>query len=166
MVIAVELDACFRGAYEGSQPGVPGFLYWRKFCAESAEIVRPGEAIDSVGGSSSLAADTKEAFNALFPDESFVQGARSFPSRVPLFADEPEVAENKAAWKVLEEFSRPFMLAFADDDPVTASMAQPFLDSMPGCQGVEHRTIGPAGHFLQQDQPAQCVQAIVDIAGP
>ena len=165
VVKAVDLDACFRGTYEGGPPGVPGFLYWRKYCAESAEILRPGEAIDGVGGASSLADDEREAFNAPFPDESYAQGARRFPSLVPLFADEPEVAENKAAWNVLKEFNKPVMLAFADDDPVTASMAQPFLDSVPGCQGVEHRTIAPAGHFPQQDQPAQCVQAILDITG-
>ena len=163
VVKAVDLDACFRGTYEGGPPGVPGFLYWRKFCAEGAEILRPGDAIDCIGEASSLADDEKEAFNAPYPDESYAQGARRFPSLVPLFADEPEVAENKVAWRVLKEFNKPFMLAFADDDPVTASMAQPFLDSVPGCQGVEHRTIAPAGHFLQQDQPEQCVQAILDL---
>ena len=36
---------------------------------------------------------------------------------------------------------------------------------VPGCEGVEHRTIAPAGHFVQQDQPEQCVQAILDITG-
>ena len=78
---------------------------------------------------------------------------------------EPEVAENRAAWEVLKRFEKPFMCAFADDDPVTAGGDKPFLEKVPGCQGIEHRTISPAGHFLQQDQPEQCVQAILDITG-
>ena len=42
---ASELEACFRGTFEGGPPGVPGFLYWRKFCAEGSDILRPGEVI-------------------------------------------------------------------------------------------------------------------------
>ena len=57
------------------------------------------------------------------------------------------------------------MLAFADNDPVTAGADKEFLENVPGCQGVAHRTIENAGHFLQQDQPEQCVQAILDITG-
>jgi haloalkane dehalogenase len=100
---------------------------------------------------------------APYPDESYLAGARRFPSLAPLFADDTEVAENRAAWEVLKQFDKSFMCAFADDDPVTAGGNKPFLEQIPGCQGVEHRTIDPAGHFLQQDQPEQCVQAILDI---
>lgn len=127
--------------------------------------MRPGDAIDHIGSASSLTDGEKEAYNAPFPDASYLAGARRFPSLVPLFADDPEVAENKAAWDVLKQFDKPFMCAFADDDPVTAGGDKPFLEQVPGCQGVAHRTISPAGHFLQQDQPGQCVQAILDITG-
>jgi haloalkane dehalogenase len=84
---------------------------------------------------------------------------------VPLFHDEPEVEENEAAWDVLRQFDKPFMLAFADNDPVTAGGDKKFLAEVPGCQGVAHRTIENASHFLQQDQPQQCVQAILDVTG-
>jgi haloalkane dehalogenase len=105
------------------------------------------------------------AYSAPFPDQSYMAGTRRFPSLVPVFYDEPEVAENREAWEVLKRFEKPFMCAFADDDPVTAGGDKPFLEKVPGCQGIEHRTISPAGHFLQQDQPEQCVQAILDITG-
>ncbi|MCL4104229.1 UNVERIFIED_CONTAM: hypothetical protein GTU68_035091 [Idotea baltica] len=144
---------------------VPPFLYWRKFCAESPEILRPGDPIDLIGSATALTEGEKAAFNAPYPDESYVAGARRFPSLVPVFSDEPEVAENKAAWEVLKLFDKPFLCAFADDDPVTAGGDQTFLDKVPGCKGLDHRTIGPAGHFVQQDQPEQCVKAILDITG-
>ena len=154
------------GARFSDRTGFPGMLYWRKFCAEGPEILRPGHAvIDRVGSKNEISDAVKAAFNAPFPDESYIAGARQFPSLVPIFADEPEVEENKAAWEVLKQFDKPFMCAFSDDDPVTAGGDKAFLDAVPGCEGVAHRTIGPAGHFLQQDQPGQCVQAILDITG-
>ena len=160
VVRADELDGRFRDA-----SGIPGIFYWRKFCAESDEILRPGDHLHRIGGGRTLTDAEQAAFNAPFPDESYIAGARIFPSLLPLLPDEPEVAENRAAWQVLRTFDKPFLLAFADDDPVTANMARPFLDQVPGCAGMDHRTIAPAGHFLQQDQPQQCVQAVLDITG-
>jgi haloalkane dehalogenase len=141
--------------------GIPGFLYWRKFCAESANF-DIGHLMGAVSGSPT-SPDVEQAYRAPFPDQGYMAGARRFPSLVPLFHDEPEVEENKAAWEVLYKFDKPFMCAFSDNDPVTAGGDKPFLEKVPGCQGVDHRTISPAGHFLQQDQPGQCVQAILDI---
>ena len=89
-------------------------------------------------------------------------GARRFPSLVPVFHDEPGVEDNKAAWEVLREFNKPFLLAFADNDPVTAGADKKFLEEVPGCRGMPHRTIENAGHFVQQDQPEACVRAILD----
>ena len=161
VVPASELEERFRDT-----SGIPGIFYWRKFCAESPEILRPGHAvIDGVSHGRVFSEEEKAAFNAPFPDESYIAGARRFPSLIPLFEDEPEVAENRAAWEALKQFDKPFMCAFSDDDPVTAGADKAFRDSVPGCQGVEHRTITEAGHFLQHEQPAQCVQAILDITG-
>ena len=82
-----------------------------------------------------------------------------------MFHDEPEVEENKAAWNVLAGFDKPFLLAFADGDPVTAGGDKPFIERVPGCQGMAHRTIENAGHFVQQEQPEACVRAILDVKG-
>ena len=143
--------------------GVPGFLYWRKYAAQSpdfsiADVMR-------VTSKQGLAEHELAAYEAPFPDQSYMAGARQFPMLVPIFMNEPEVEENKAAWRVLRQFDKPFMTAFSDNDPVTAGGDKKFLEQVPGCKGVGHRTITDAGHFLQQDQPEQCVQAILDITG-
>lgn len=158
VVPAVELDARFRDT-----DGIPGFLYWRKFCAEGTEIEKPSCVMASVGSATKLSEAELAAYDAPFPDASYVAGARRFPSLVPFFMDDPEVPANRAAWEVLSQFDKPFLLAFADDDPVTSAMEAAFREKVAGCEGMEHRTIGPAGHFLQQDQPEQCVQAILDV---
>ena len=143
--------------------GIPGFLYWRKFCAETPEL-DVGRLVE-LTSTTALLADEIAAYGAPFPDQTYVAGARRFPSLVPVFYDELEVEENKSAWEVLRRFDKPFMLAFSDQDPVTAGGDKVFLEQVPGCQGVAHRTIEGAGHFLQQDAPQQCVQAILDISG-
>ncbi|MEZ5573870.1 MAG: haloalkane dehalogenase [Halioglobus sp.] len=158
VVKAQELGARFLDT-----TGIPGFLYWRKFCAESPQ--RDIGVLMTEGLAMPFSPASAAAYRAPFPDDSYLAGARQFPSLVPLFHDEPGVEENRAAWKVLRQFDKPFMLAFSDNDPVTAGGDQKFLQEVPGCRGVAHRTIKNAGHFLQQDQPAQCVRAILDITG-
>ncbi|MGK0374543.1 MAG: haloalkane dehalogenase [Arenicella sp.] len=158
VVKAEELGAKFKVKW-----GIPGFLYWRKYAAESvdfsiADVMR-------VTAKNALSAEVLAAYEAPFPDQSYMAGARQFPMLVPIFANEPEVEENKAAWRVLRKFNKPFMTAFSDNDPVTAGGDKQFLEQVPGCKGIEHRTITDAGHFLQQDQPEKCVKAIVDITG-
>ena len=158
VVKAEELGERFRDT-----SGIPGFLYWRKFCAESPDF-EVGHLMGLMG-KASASEQVQVAYGSPFPDQSYMAGARQFPSLVPVFHDETEVKENEAAWDVLREFDKPFMLAFSDNDPVTAGGDQKFLAEVPGCEGVAHRTIENAGHFLQQDAPEQCVQAILDITG-
>ena len=158
VIDAHELPARFKRIFPA-----PGFLYWRKYCAQN-----PNFAIGDVMSMSSrqpLPAAELDAYEAPFPDQSYMSGPRKFPSLVPLFESEAEVPENKAAWKVLRQFNKPFMCAFSDKDPVTAGGDKKFLDQVPGCNGVAHRTIENAGHFVQQERPEQCVQAILDVTG-
>ena len=158
VVRAEELGARFRDT-----SAIPGFLYWRKFCAESPAL-EIGQLMQ-VSATKPLTSAEVTAYSAPFPDQSYMAGARRFPSLVPVFHDEPEVEENKVAWAVLRQFNKPFMTAFADNDPVTAGAEQKFQQEVPGARGISHRTIANAGHFVQQEQPAQCVQAILDITG-
>ena len=158
VVKAQELGDRFRDT-----SGIPGFLYWRKFCAESPDL-EIGSLMSTVSAGL-MDERAQAAYAAPFPDQRYMAGARRFPSLVPVFHDEPEVEENLAAWDVLCKFDKPFMLAFSDNDPVTVGGDKKFMEKVPGANGIRHRTIENAGHFLQQDAPQQCVQAILDITG-
>lgn len=157
VVEAEELGARFV-----DRSGIPGFMYWRKFCAENPRFT-PGALMQSFGHP--IADAEAAAFDAPYPDAAFMAGARRFPSLVPLFHDEPQAAENRQAFATLCEFDKPFMCAFADQDPVTAGADKPFIEHVKGARGVPHRSIENAGHFVQQEQPAACVQALLDVTG-
>jgi haloalkane dehalogenase len=155
VVSAAELGARFR-----DQEGPPGFLFWRKYCAESPDFsVR--DVMGTAGGGP-LPDDVLDGYEAPFPDERHMAGARRFPSLVPVFPDDPEIPANRAAWEALAAFERPFLTAFSDGDPVTAGMESVLRERIAGAKGVEHVTIRGAGHFLQEDKGEDVAQAMID----
>jgi haloalkane dehalogenase len=105
------------------------------------------------------------AYDAPFPDETFKAGARRFPLLIPLTPDHASVAENKAAWRVLEGWTKPFVTCFSDADPITAGGERVFQARVPGCAGQPHRTIAGGGHFLQEDAPDELAAMIVELRG-
>jgi haloalkane dehalogenase len=91
------------------------------------------------------------AYEAPFPEERYKAGARQFPLLVPTRPDDPASEANRAAWRSLERFDKPFLTAFSDSDPVTKGADRPMLKRIPGAAGQPHVTIERAGHFLQED---------------
>lgn len=138
-----------------------GFMYWIKYCAEFPRIV-----VSEVVGLSALNGDLSEAqkvaYDAPFPAEEFMQGARQFPSLVPIYPDGPEIPANRQAWKILEQFEKPFLTAFSDSDPVTSGGHKRFQQGVPGAQGQAHKTIKGAGHFLQEDAGPELAAVVIE----
>jgi haloalkane dehalogenase len=136
------------------------FLAWQKFSRES-----PVFPIGQILNGATLTALTDAemaAYDAPFPDETYKEGARIFPSLVPTSPDDPAVPANVAAWEVLRQWDKPFICCFSDSDPVTAGGDKPFLKLVPGAQGQPHVTIEQAHHFFQEDGAAQLAQVIID----
>ena len=88
-------------------------------------------------------------------------GARQFPSLVPIMPDNVAIAANRAAWRVLERWQKPFLTAFSDQDPVTAGAHARFQETVPGAKAQAHVTIAGAGHFLQEERPAELADAVL-----
>ena len=138
-----------------------GFLHWVKFCAES-DGFSPQDVL-SMSLGETLSADEQLAYGAPFPDETYLAGARQFPSLVPIIPDNPAIAANRAAWAVFEQWEKPFLTAFSDSDPVTAGAEVRFQQSVPGAAGQPHITIKGAGHFLQDQAPEELAEATMKL---
>lgn len=88
------------------------------------------------------------AYDAPFPDESYKAAPRAMPNLVPTTPDDPASEANRTAWRRLSDWTKPFLVAFSDRDPITAAMAPILSRTVPGARSV---TIEGAGHFVQED---------------
>jgi haloalkane dehalogenase len=136
----------------------PAFEAWLQFSQTVPEF--PTGQIVNGGTLRELTQAEKDAYDAPYPDESYKAGARAFPALVPLKPEMASVAENKAAWKVLEAFDKPFLTAFSDQDPITRGGDAVMQARIPGARGQAHVTVKNAGHFLQEDQPEEIADLI------
>ena len=135
------------------------FMKWRTFSQEVAEF--PVAGIIKGATVTELAPSVLEGYNAPYPSEEHKAGVRQFPLLVPITTDDPQTENNRAAWQTLKRFSKPFLTAFSDSDPITAGGDKIMQKLIPGTQGQSHTTITNGGHFLQEDQPQQLAQVLL-----
>jgi haloalkane dehalogenase len=136
------------------------FLNWRKFSVEVPDF-NVGQII-AMGCKTSLPEEVIAAYNAPFPDDTYKEGARIFPSLVPITPDDSASVANREAWKVLSKFEKPFLTAFSDGDPITGGGDRLFLEKVPGTKGQPHTVIKGGGHFLQEDCGEDFARVIAD----
>lgn len=134
----------------GDQRVPPAFLTWREFSQTVPEF--PTSNVVQMGSATTLDPRVLAAYDAPFPDERYKAGARQFPTLVPISADDPASAANRAAWTSLEKFDKPFLCAFGDKDPITKGADRALRERIPGAQNAPHTTIAGGGHFLQEDR--------------
>ncbi|MEX0664331.1 MAG: haloalkane dehalogenase [Acidimicrobiia bacterium] len=136
------------------------FLAWQKFSQETPKF-KVGSIVNG-GCTTDLAPEVIAAYDAPFPDESYKEGARQFPLLVPSSPDDPASGPNRAAWESLKKFTKPFLCAFSDHDPITAGADTVLREDIPGCEGQRHTTIEGGGHFLQEDRGEQLAKVVAD----
>jgi haloalkane dehalogenase len=148
------------GLPTGDEPLTDAFLNWQRFSQETPDF--DVGSIVSFGCTTELDRSVVAAYDAPFPDDSYKAGARAFPLLVPTRPDDPAAEANRAAWEALGEWTKPFLTAFSDGDPITAGGQGIFERTVPGAQGQPHVTVEGAGHFLQEDRGPELARVIAD----
>lgn len=143
----------------GDIPPGRAFLRWQRISQETPDF-RAGDIVKG-GCTSALSDAVVAAYDAPFPDERYLAGARQFPMLVPISPDDPAALANRAAWEVLRRWQKPFLCTFSDRDPITRGGSRYFQEAVPGAQGQPHTTISGAGHFLQEDRGEDLAHTIV-----
>jgi len=138
------------------------FMQWREFSQKSPAF-DIGRVIQG-GTISNLSDEVIAAYNAPYPTEEYQAGARIFPSLVPIAEEEQEAINNKKAWGILSQWTKPFLTIFGDSDPITAGGEKIFQKLIPGCKGQKH-TILNAGHFIQEEKGEELAVLIIEFCG-
>lgn len=147
----------------GEQKVSDAFFAWREFSQSTP--VFPAGRIVAGGCARPLSAPVIAAYDAPFPDEAHKAGARQFPVLVPVTADDPGAVANRAAWKGLERFERPFLTLFGDSDPITKGADKVLAERIPGAKGQPHAVLEDVGHFSMEDAPDEMSARIVAFLG-
>jgi haloalkane dehalogenase len=137
------------GLPTGDQPMPDVWLRFR-------EVVRTAPALSvsrliQSGCQTPLPPAVLAAYEAPFPDQAFAAAVRAMPELVPTSPQDPASEANRAAWRRLSAWDKPFLVAFSDKDPITGAMAPVLKRAVPGAAGIEHPVLTGAGHFLQED---------------
>lgn len=144
----------------GDRPLGESFELWQRFSQE-ADPFAVG-AIVNGGCTTELTQEVVAAYDAPFPEETYLQGARQFPMLVPNAPDDPASEANRAAWRVLEAYDRPFLTAFGDSDPITRGAEKVLQSRIPGAAGQAHRVVAGGGHFIQEDRGPELAAIVVE----
>jgi len=152
--------AANTGLPTGDQPMPDVWLRFREV-VRTAPTLNVSRLVQS-GCQTVLAPEVLAAYEAPFPAPAFAAAVRAMPNLVPATPDDPASEANRAAWRQLSTWDKPFLVAFSDRDPITGGMAPILKRVIPGAAGLEHPVIAGAGHFLQEDAGERLGTVIAD----
>lgn len=134
---------------------------WHQFRAaiQQAPRLDIGRFVQA-GCQTRLAPEVLAAYDAPFPDDTYMSAPRAMPGLVPTSRDDPASEANRAAWTTLRELPIPALIAFSDGDPITGPMGPILRRHLPGALDREHPTL-TGGHFLQEDAGTELAEHIV-----
>jgi haloalkane dehalogenase len=140
--------------------------------APSETWLRFREAVRNVGGELDIARlvesgtqrgltdEIRAAYYAPFPTPASKAGALAFPELVPIEPDHPTAEALVPVREGLSRWDKPAHVIWGAEDAVLpTTIAERFIALIPGATGPE--LIAGAGHFLQEDAPAEVAAAIV-----
>jgi len=139
------------------KPPGPTFAEWLEY-SQTVPVFDTGIIIQGATASTMPTA-VVEAYRAPFPDEdeTYLAGAREFPTLVGT-----DLAENQAAWTVLQSWTKPFLTTFSDGDSITWGAELRFIEHVPGAANEPHVIVQNAGHFLQEDKGEELAALMLD----
>src|SRR5262245_34043642 len=125
------------------------FLLWRVYSQEVRELL-PSRILPA-WCARPVEPAALAAYDAPFPTQEHVAGARRFPLLVPLTPDDPERDRCEAAWDVYRRWTKPVLTLWGDQCPFThLDGGRTFQSQIPGArlEGIGHKVFA-ASHFSQ-----------------
>jgi haloalkane dehalogenase len=136
------------------------FMGWLEY-SQKVEVFPVGKIINGACVSD-LSDEVIAAYNTPYPQEEYKEGARIFPTLVPITPDNPESENNKQGWQTLSQWEGQVLTLFSDSDPITKGGERYFQKMMPGAKDQPHEIIKDGGHFVQEDKGEVLAEKIVN----
>ena len=102
------------------------------------------------------------AYDAPFPDETFKEGARQFPTLVPTSPQDPAHDANVAAWAVLATFTKPFFCCLQQRRHHARRRSEVHSAGSRRARARRTRRSTGSAHFLQEENGPQLAGILID----
>ena len=151
-----------------TSPDPGAFPRWQQHAAQLDELdvsdtLRRGLA-DIPAASITLNDDEAAAYDAPFPDARYQAGPLVFPALAsPHGVEGSPDKEFAQAWKVLENWEKPFLCRFGAADPILGYFDQHLIARIPGSAGQPHQRFADGCHFIQEQEPDALVEGILHL---
>ena len=141
----------------GDTPLSPGFMAWRKWCADNPDF-DVGRLL--ARGNPQIGAAECAAYNAPFPDRGFRAALRAFPAMVPSQANDPGAVISQTARKFWRQrwTGQTLMVVGAKDPVLGLNVMQALRRDLRGCP--EPTVLQHTGHFVPEHGEAVAQQAL------
>jgi haloalkane dehalogenase len=151
------------GLFAGDEPLTEGLQAWRAYAARTPDLPVGLVVRRAAADRARVTDDVVRAYDAPFPDATFKAGARAFPAMIPARSEDAGAREMAETREALRRLAFPALLLWGDRDPVfPVESGRRFAATFPG---AAFRVLGPAGHFVPEEQPAAVGAAIVNFLG-
>ena len=129
-------------------------------------VRKAGGALDigrlvAAGTAQGLSDEVRAAYDAPFPTPASKAGPLALPEHVATEPEHPNAATFQRVRDALRDWRKPTLVVWGAEDPVLpVRVAGDFVELIPGARGPV--LLEGAGHFLQEDRPAEVAAAILD----
>jgi haloalkane dehalogenase len=111
-----------------------------------------------------LAPETIAAYDAPYPDPSYLTGPRRFPMILPIDLDSPARPANLKAWEKLASYNKPVLTLFADSFRAGPMGPKKLIDHIPGAAGQPHAIIENTSFYIVEDVGQELARRVIRFA--
>jgi haloalkane dehalogenase len=143
----------------GGRPPSEMWLRFREAVRRAGGDIDPARLVES-GTVDGLDDEARAAYGDPFPSPESKAGVLAFPELVPAEPDHPNTEPMNRVRDALRAWTKPTLIVWgAEDAALPPALAHGFADLIPGAG--DPVVLAGAGHFLQEDRPAELAAAIL-----
>lgn len=140
-----------------------GHTWFRNWREQMLSLPRfPQGEMVTTGVVRTLSAEEIAAYDAPYPETSYLAGPRRFPMILPIDPDNPARPANLAAWEKLASYRKPVLTLFAESFLGTSTGPEQLIEHIPGAAGQPHAGIADTSFYIIEDAGEELARRTID----